>query len=129
MQDRVRTALLALVTTGLVGTVIWLAPARIVARADLSTCYWSDPIVVLDGRQIPVSRWPDGMSWDWNREAVVDAAGTALFHKGDRISIDGRFVTVHGDPSPCFQTRTIRLDQIEPADPGSVREPAGSPAP
>ena len=117
MPSRLGTGLLALIAGGFVAAVVWLAPARIVTVAELSTCYWKDPILVLDGDQVPVARWPDGLSWDWKREAVIDAAGTALFHKGDRISIEGRIVIVHGDPSPCFQTRDIRLDRIGPATP------------
>ena len=117
MSSRLGTLAIAFVTGGFVLAVAWLAPARIIAVAELSTCYWGDPVVVFDDDSVPVARWPDGLSWDWGREAVIDSAGATHVRKGDRLAIEGRIVAVHGDPSPCFESRGIQIDRIGPAAP------------
>jgi hypothetical protein len=112
MSTRLNTGLLAAATGALIFAVVWLAPLKIATAARLGTCYWGDPVVVFDGRELPVAGWPDGMSYDPKRGAVIDLAGAVLFHKGDLVAIEGRPVDVHGDPSPCFQIRAIKLDRI-----------------
>jgi hypothetical protein len=113
MSIRLNTGLLAAVTGALVFAVIWLAPLKITTTAKLGTCYWGDPVVVFDGRELPVVGWPDGMTYDATQDAVIGLAGAVLFHKGDLVAIEGHPVEVRGDPSPCFVIRAIKLDRID----------------
>jgi hypothetical protein len=113
MLTRLNTGWLAAVTGTLVFAVVWLSPLKLTTTARLATCYWGDPVVVFDGRELPVAGWPAGMSYDANRDAVIDPAGAVLFHKGDLVAIEGHPVEVHGDPSPCFQIRAMKIDRID----------------
>jgi hypothetical protein len=124
MSSRLNTWLLAAVNGALVIAVVWLTPVTITTTVKLGTCYWGDPVVVFDGRELPVAGWPDGMSYDGKRDALVDPAGVVLFRKGDVVTIEGHPVEVHGDPSPCFVTRGIRIESLV----GSSSPPVAKPS-
>jgi hypothetical protein len=113
MSTRFNTGLLAAATGTLVFAVVWLSPLKITTTAKLGTCYWGDPVVQFGGRELPVVGWPDGISYDAKRDAVINLAGAVLFHKGDLVAIEGHPVEVHGDPSPCFEIRAIKLERID----------------
>ena len=76
------------------------------------------PVVLLDAGSepyLPVSTWPAGMTYNLAERVLVDASGRTVVSRGDRILVKGSIVEVHGDPSPCYFTRGIRIDTITPA--------------
>jgi len=109
----VRAAAVAVATLVL---VIATRPTSVEGSATLSECYWGDPIVSLDGGDpyLPVAVWPDGLRYDHEAKAVVDASGQPVIRLGERVALAGSLVDVHGDPSPCFEVRNIKLTSIEP---------------
>lgn len=92
-----------------------LLPTRADGAGTLTECYWGDPVVALDGgseHYLPVAHWPDGLSFDHNRHAVIDGLGREVARVGDRVVVSGSVAEVHGDPSPCFHTRGIRIESL-----------------
>jgi len=91
-------------------------PTDVEGSGNLSECYWGDAIVSIDDGDpyLPVAVWPDGLRYDHQAKAVVDASGQPVIHLGERVALKGSLVDVHGDPSRCFQERNIKLTSIEP---------------
>jgi hypothetical protein len=52
------------------------------------------------------------MRFDETAGTLLDADGRIAFHRGDRIRIAGSVVEVHGDPSPCFYTLGVNVDEV-----------------
>jgi hypothetical protein len=103
-----------------VAVLLTRLPKQIEGTGTLDGCALDGgwPVVQLDAgseRYLPVSAWPAGMTYDLAERVVVDAAGRTVASRGDRILVKGSIVDVHGDPSPCFFTRGIRIDTITPA--------------
>ena len=65
-------------------------------------------------RQFPVISWPAGMHFDEARRVLLDADGEPIFHTGERVRVKGSVVEIHGDPSPCFYTTNMRVEEIGP---------------
>ena len=63
-------------------------------------------------RQFPVISWPAGMRFDEARHVLLDADGEQIFRTGERVRVKGSVVEIHGDPSPCFYTTNIRVEEI-----------------
>lgn len=63
-------------------------------------------------RQFPVIAWPAGMSFDEAEHVLLDADGEPVFHTGERVRLKGSVVEIHGDPSPCYYTTNIRVEEI-----------------
>jgi hypothetical protein len=104
-----------------------LLPMRADGAGTLRECYWGDPVVALDvgaEHDLPVARWPDGLAFNHDRHAVIDGSGREVAHVGDRIVVRGSVVDVHGDPSPCFFTRGIRIESLH----GDSSPPAANPS-
>ncbi|HLO36586.1 MAG TPA: hypothetical protein VK194_10905 [Candidatus Deferrimicrobium sp.] len=127
-QRRVQV-ILVLVGVLLVAAVILPRLPRPIAEVGtLDECLWGWPVVVLEGEdwkgalpdslrayarhQMPIAAWPSGMRYDEAAGTLLDARGDAVFHKGDRVRIKGSVVEVHGDPSPCFYTLGVNIDEI-----------------
>jgi hypothetical protein len=113
---RARWLVLAVVVAvAILVLVIATRPTTVEGSGILSECYWGYPIVSIDGGDpyLPVAVWPDGLRYDHEGKAVVDASGQPVIHLGERVALKGSIVEVHGDPSPCFQTRNIKLTSIE----------------
>jgi hypothetical protein len=104
-----------------------LLPMRADGAGTLRECYWGDPVVALDvgaEHDLPVARWPDGLAFNHDRHAVIDGSGREVAHAGDRIVVTGSIVDVHGDPSPCFQTRGIRVESLLVVSSSPVANPS-----
>jgi hypothetical protein len=104
----------------LVALVLTRLPKQVDGTGTLDGCAldrgW--PVVLLDAGSepyLPVSTWPAGMTYDLAERVLVDASGRTVVSRGDRILVKGSIVEVHGDPSPCYFTRGIRIDTITPA--------------
>jgi hypothetical protein len=97
--------------------VVATRPTEIEGTGTLSECYWGDPIVSIDGGDpyLPVAGWPEGLRYDHQIKAVVDASGQPVVRVGGRVALKGTMVEVHGDPSPCFATSNISLTSITTA--------------
>ena len=52
------------------------------------------------------------MRFDEAVGALLDAHGDALFHKGDRVTVKRSLIEVHGDPSPCYYTLGVKVEEI-----------------
>jgi hypothetical protein len=103
-------------------------PHPVASAGTLDQCLGGWPVVVFDGedwkgalpddyrsyapRQIPIAEWPSGMRFDEPEGALFDAHGAALFQKGDRVRIKGSVIEVHGDPSPCYYTLGVKVEEI-----------------
>ncbi|HUP55736.1 MAG TPA: hypothetical protein VM408_09540 [Methylomirabilota bacterium] len=126
--------LLAVAVAAAVAFILPRLPQPVGGVGTLDECaLMPAPVVVLDGdswRQalpesaragapgmLPVAAWPDGLRYDDATDTVRDANGTVRFRRGDRVRIAGAIVEVHGDPSPCYYTRHVRIDSIEPGGP------------
>ena len=97
--------------------VIATRPTSIEGTGTLSECHWGWPIVSIDGGDpyLPVATWPEGLRYDSEDKAVVDASGHQVIRLGARVALKGTIVEVHGDPSPCYYTRNISLTSITTA--------------
>jgi hypothetical protein len=111
-----RLAMLAVVAA-LAVFAISKIPPRVDGTGSLNGCSidrgW--PVVHLDAgaeRYLPVVDWPPGLSYDLSRSSVVDPSGRVILNSGDRITVKGSIVDVHGDPSPCYFTRGIEIESI-----------------
>lgn len=91
-------------------------PTVVEGTATLSECHWGSPIVSIDGGDpyLPVAAWPDGLHYDREAQAVVDASGQPVIRRGGRAALKGIIVEVDGDIPLCFHTRQIRLTSITP---------------
>jgi hypothetical protein len=137
MTGRVRHALsqrrvqAVLVVVGVVvagALILPRLPRPVSGFGTLDQCLWGWPVVVFEGedwkgalpdpirpyaqRQMPIASWPTGMRFDETAGALLDAQGNAVFRKGDRVRIKGFVIEVHGDPSPCFYTLGVQVDEI-----------------
>lgn len=94
--------------------VIATRPTGVEGTGTLSECHWGDPIVSIDGGDayLPVAVWPEGLRYDHEDKAVVDASGQPVIRLGERVVLKGIIVEVHGDPSPCYYTRNVSLTSI-----------------
>lgn len=61
---------------------------------------------------IPIAALPNGLSFDEASGVLFDARGETVFHKGDRVRIRGSVIEVHGDPSPCYYTLGVKVEEI-----------------
>jgi hypothetical protein len=92
-----------------------LLPTRADGAGTLQECYWGDPVVVLDEgleHYLPVANWPERLSYDHDRHAVINASGQEVARVGDRVVVRGSVADVRGDPAPCFYTRGIRIETL-----------------
>jgi hypothetical protein len=103
-------------------------PHPVAGAATIDQCHGGWPVLVFEGegwrnalpgdvrasapRQIPVARWPSGLRFDEAEGVVIDARGDMAFRDGDRVTIRGSVIEVHGDPSPCFYTLGVEVDEI-----------------
>ena len=102
-------------------------PQTIETTGTLDQCRGGWPVVSLDGDwtgalppslrdyapgYLPVAVWPAGMSFDEAAGELRDSDGDVLFRTGDRVSIKGAVIEVHGDPSPCWFIYDLRIDEI-----------------
>jgi hypothetical protein len=63
-------------------------------------------------RQVAIAGWPGGMRFDEASGVLRDAQGDAVFRSGDRMRVKGSVVQVYGDPSPCWQTRAVSVEEV-----------------
>ena len=103
-------------------------PRPVSGVGTLDACLTGAPVVLFEGedwkgalpddlrayppRQLPIAAWPSGMRFDEAAGALLDSHGGALFHKGDRVRIKGSVIEVHGDPSPCYYTLGVKVEEI-----------------
>ncbi len=113
---RVHLLVLTAVAVATIALVIATRPTIVEGTGTLSECHWGDPIVSIDGGDpyLPIAEWPEGLRYDYDDKAVVDASGQPVVRLGQRLALEGTIVEVHGDPSPCFYTRNISLTSIAP---------------
>jgi hypothetical protein len=101
--------------------LVWTLPERVHGSGSLDECTnYRWPVVMLDGGTdfyLPVISWPAGLSYDDENEVVRDSADVVVLRRGDRVTLNGSIVDVHGDPSPCYYTRGITLYSIA-SEPG-----------
>jgi hypothetical protein len=129
MSPRRVLVILALIGVSIAAVLILSRAQRPVSgMATLDQCYWGWPVVVFEGEdwkdalpaelrayppgEVPIAEWPDGMQFDEATGELRDANGVALFHTGDRLQIRGTVIGVHGDPSPCFFTLGVKVEEI-----------------
>ena len=129
-----RSAVVVLAFVAAVVFILPRLPRPVAGVGTLDECVlMAAPIVVLDGDawrealpesaragapgMLPVAAWPNGLRYDDATDTVRDPDGAIRFRRGDRVRITGAIVEVHGDPSPCYYTRHIRIDSIEAGDP------------
>ena len=117
ISPRLRRLLPLLVAVALTLFVISRLPPRVDGAATIGVCpidrNW--PVIQLDAgaeRYLPVAAWPTGVRFELSTGQVVDASGHVAMRAGDRVVVTGSVVDVHGDPSPCYFTRGIKLDRI-----------------
>lgn len=140
-----RSVLVVVAIAAAVVFVLPRLPRPVAGVGTLDECaLMSAPIVVLDGdawrqalpdggvgapNMLPVAAWPDGLRYDDATDTLRDPDGTVRFRRGDRVRISGTIVEVHGDPSPCYYTRHVRIDSIEAGDPAvSTLPPPSTPS-
>jgi hypothetical protein len=101
--------------------LIWTLPERAQGSGTLDECSnYRWPVVIVDGGEdyyLPVIAWPAGLDYDDEAHVLRDSAEVVVLRRGDRVTLSGSVVDVHGDPSPCYYTRGIRLYSIGP-EPG-----------
>ncbi|HET6745007.1 MAG TPA: hypothetical protein VFH90_04070 [Candidatus Limnocylindria bacterium] len=101
--------------------LVWTLPDRVQGSGSLDECSnYEWPVVILDGGEdsyLPVISWPAGLRYDEEGDVLRDTADGVVLRRRDRVTLSGSIVDVHGDPSPCYYTRGIRLYSIE-SEPG-----------
>jgi hypothetical protein len=101
--------------------LVWTLPERVRASGTLDECSnYEWPVVIIDGGEdyyLPVISWPEGFRYDDKADVLRDSADVVVLRRGDRVTLSGSVVDVHGDPSPCYYTRGIRLYSIA-SEPG-----------
>jgi hypothetical protein len=122
-------AIVVLVGVLVIGALILpRLPRPVAAIGTLDQCLGGWPVVAFEGEEwkdalpgdlrayapnsIPIASWPSGLRFDEASGVLLDASGEPLFHKGDRVRIKGSVVEVHGDPSPCYYTLGVRVEEI-----------------
>ncbi len=119
-----------LIVGALVATALILPrlPRPVAGAATIDQCQGGWPVLVFEGsdwrkalpdnlqagppRQIPIARWPNGMHFDEPTGVLLDIRGDVALRKGDRVTIKGSVIEVHGDPSPCYYTLGVQVDEI-----------------
>ena len=101
--------------------LLWSLPERVQGSGVLDECSnYRWPVVTIDGGTdfyLPVIAWPAGLTYDDEGHVLRDSADRVVLRRGDRVTLNGSIVDVHGDPSPCYYTRGIRLNNIQ-SEPG-----------
>jgi hypothetical protein len=101
---------------------VWSQPEHVQGSGILDECSsYTWPVVKLDGGTdyyLPVISWPAGLTYSEEDDVLHDSGDMVVLRRGDRVTLTGSIVVVHGDPSPCYYTRGIRLHSIGP-DPGA----------
>jgi hypothetical protein len=127
-QRRVQGLLVLIAVVAAATLILPRLPRPVAAFGTLEQCLGGWPVVLFEGedwkgalpdpirpyaqRQIPIASWPAGMRFDERAGALLDAQGLAVFRKGDRVRIKGFVIEVHGDPSPCFYTLGVKVEEI-----------------
>jgi hypothetical protein len=129
MSKRRAQAIVVVVGVLLLGALILpRLPRPVAGVAMLGQCLGGWPVVQFEGEDwkdalpgdlrayapnsIPIAAWPSGLRFDEASGVLLDASGEPLFRKGDRVRIKGSVVEVHGDPSPCYYTLGVRVEEI-----------------
>lgn len=113
-----------------VALVLVRVPVTVAGYGTIEQCFMGWAVIELEGeewraalpeelkpygdRQFPVISWPAGMHFDEEAHVLLDADGEPLFRTGERVRVKGSVVEIHGDPSPCFYTTNIRVEEIGP---------------
>ena len=129
ISSRLRRLLPLLVAVALTLLVISRLPPRVDGAATIGVCAidrnW--PVIQLDAgaeRYLPVAAWPPGLRFELATGEVIDASGRIVLRAGDRVVVSGSVIDVHGDPSPCYLTRGVKLDRltllVTPTDPSGA---------
>ena len=111
--------------------ILLRVPRTVEAFGTIERCFGGWAVVSLEGedwraglpddlrpygeRQFPVASWPAGMRFDEAAGTLVGADGEPLFRTGERLRLKGSVIEVHGDPSPCYYTVGIRIEDIRAA--------------
>jgi len=117
MPSRARPVLAAVALGLLVIFVLSRWPVRADGAGTFDECQWGWPVVTLDGTALylPVMSWPAGVSYDTDRQIVLDGSGAPVVSKGARVVVRGTIRDMRGsDIPPCFVTRGIDLEGIAP---------------
>jgi hypothetical protein len=129
MPRRGVEVVLALVAvTFALGLVLVRVPVTVSGYGTIELCHGGWAVIELEGeewraalpegrqpygdRQFPVISWPAGTHFDEAAGVLFGADGEPLFRTGERLRVKGSVVEVHGDPSPCFYTVNIRVEEI-----------------
>jgi hypothetical protein len=126
-QRRIWTVLALVVLLIALGLILRWSPRPVAGVATLGQCVYDWPVLAFEGegwksalppdipyapREIPIAQWPSGMSYDVATGVLLDPSGEVLFRDGDQVRMVGSLVEVHGDPSPCYFTLGVRVEEI-----------------
>jgi hypothetical protein len=107
----------------LVGLALALRPLAVDGTGNLAECQDGTPFVSFDDgsrffsearRYLTVAIWPQGLSYDPDRDAVFDASGVEVVRLNERLAVKGIVVDTPGDPGPCWNTVGLRIDSLQP---------------
>ena len=130
------TADLVLVAALIIAMVVLVrsVPRAVEGSGTLDECEFGWPVIVLtdewdakfpgdqDPYYLPVMSWPEGTAYDEETGEFRDLDGGAQFSLGDKVSVAGSIRNMEGgDIPPCFLTRGIDIDEIQPASTGFPR--------
>jgi hypothetical protein len=126
-----RSVLAGLVLTGLLlvaALVLPRLPHPVAGMGTLDQCLGGWPVLRFEGEDwkdalpgelrahpppyVPIAEWPSGMQFDERGGVLIDADGDTVFRKADRVRINGSVIEVHGDPSPCYYTVGLKVEEI-----------------
>jgi hypothetical protein len=117
-EERSAWSVLGLSALGMLVIIVLLAwPGRADGAGTFDECYWGYPVVALDGTTpaLPVMEWPVGLTYDYDRQVVLDASGQTVVSTGERVVVHGKVRDLHGgDIPPCFASRGIEIESIAP---------------
>jgi hypothetical protein len=126
-QRRIWTLLALVALLVVMALIVRWSPRPVAGIAALGQCSYDWPVLAFEGEswkralpdalgsysgEIPIAQWPSGMSYDVAAGALLDSSGEVLFRDGDEVRVVGSLVEVHGDPSPCYFTLGVRVEEI-----------------
>ena len=125
---RVQVLVAAAAVLLIVAVLLLRLPRTVTATGTIDQCLGGWAVVRFDGEAwkaalpddlrayvpgyIPVAEWPSGLSFDEAAGTLVRVNGDEVLRTGDRVRIRGSIVDVHGDPSPCYYTLGVRIEEI-----------------